>query len=916
MANIKPMVRLTPNQLRQKHEFVTRYLKAKNAAEGSTVDSNANVHTKNIATLSAEFHKDINIQYNRFNMEQSITELYGPELAEKYINDLENHLIYKHDESASPGMPYCVAISLYPFLEHGLTKLGGQAKSPKHLYSFCGSFINLVFAVSAQFAGACATVEFLMYFDYFAKKDYGDNYLETDSKIIENFLQHVVYCLNQPAAARGFQCVREDTTQLSTPNGFKYLSELKEGDECYVWKDGKIAIEKIKKLNVYDFDGELIQFKGRNYQQTVTPNHRVLYKKPNTGEYSISEARNLVGHSKLSLPIGSTGIEKEDYVFNDEMLQLLVAVLTDGSIDENGRIKIYKSKNRYGYSEIPLWLEKLGIGFTETEIKTNEFGDMVTFNIPSVEANVLTRQLKNTKKEIPHFFKLLSKRQIDLVLDTWAKFDGLYDENHNQLLQCDNDDIRNMLQELAILAGRGSEIFDREMTKFNSNETCTVKYVKLFKRTDKRISEYNSIPYKGNVWCPTTDAGIVIFREENGIPYITGNSVFWNISIFDKFFFESLFGSFMFPDGTKPEFESLNKLQKFFMEWFRKERTKAVLTYPVVTEASLNDKETGLPLDADFAYFCAEQRAKGNSFFSYNDTNAAALASCCRMKNDLDVDFSYSLGAGGVSTGSTSVITININKAIQENVDIDSLIYDVQRYQIAHRKMIESFQEAKMLPVYDAGFIDLKNQYLTLGVLGIPEAAEFKGLKIKNTKEYKDFVVSILNKFYEANRKMTKETGYKFNTEMVPGENLGVKFAQWDKKSGLVVNRDCYNSYVYLPEDCEMSIPDKFELHGKEIVDHLDGGSALHLNLAEIYSTEFYLWLRELAGKTGCNYWTTNTLMGCCNDCEHNEYHVFDICPVCGSTNVSKATRIIGYLRKVSDFSPERQLEHERRFYH
>ena len=155
--------------------------------------------------MEVELNKDINIQVNRALVKRKISSLFGEDLATEYTRQIEAHEIYVHDETSLK--PYCVSISMYPFLFDGLTKLGGESRAPKHLESFCGEFVNLVFAISSQFAGALATVEFLMYFDYFAAKDYGPNYLETNEKLIANHLQHVVYAINQPAAARGYQSV-------------------------------------------------------------------------------------------------------------------------------------------------------------------------------------------------------------------------------------------------------------------------------------------------------------------------------------------------------------------------------------------------------------------------------------------------------------------------------------------------------------------------------------------------------------------------------------------------------------------------------------------------------------------------------------------------------------------------------------
>ena len=873
----------------------------------------------------------------------------------------------------------CVAITMYPFLVDGLKKLGGVSVAPTDLKSFCGEFINLVYSVSSQFLGAVATPEFLMYLDYFIRKDYSDDYLDRLSevventskqrsleKVIENCFQQVVHSMNMPAGNRGYQCVREDTTQLMTPNGFKYLSELKEGDDCYVWKDGKLYIEPIKKLNVYDFDGELYQFKGRNYQQTVTDSHRVLYKVPNTNKYNIKEAKDLFGHSKLSLPIGSEGVQVEDFPICDELLKLCIITLTDGSIDSlepndinSGRITIYKSKNRWGYKEIPELLTAMGIGYNETEINGNEYGDMVQFRIPKIESQIILRQINHTKKSLPKFLKMLSKRQIDIVLDIWSKTDGYVDDKHGVYLQCDNVDIQNDLQEIAFLGGYGTKIYKQECNKFNGSGKNFTNYVKIFKRKDKRVSEYNKVRYTGKVWCPTTDAGIVVFREENGIPYISGNSVFWNISYFDHEYFKGVFGEFRFPDGSEPKWETLSWLQKKFMKWFNEERTKYVLTFPVETMALLTDGSDDF-IDKEYADFTAEMWAEGHSFFCYLSDSPDSLSSCCRLRNSLKdnkledeehnhTTHQYSMGTASVSTGSKSVMTINLPRLVQNSAnryfkdndieivkgkqiplsrcdknllyqyireDVSEMVERVHKYQTAFNETIKDFLKANMLDVYNAGFIDIRKQYLTVGVNGITDAAEYFKIKVSDNDEYREFVNNILETINICNKKdKTRDT--MFNCEFVPAENLAAKNYNWDRKDGYWVSpdRNLYSSYFYNPEDSSLSVLDKMKLHGKEYVQYLDGGSALHANLREHLSKAQYRQLLKVAAQNGCNYFTFNILNSCCEDCGHIDKNTLDECPVCGSKNISYLTRVIGYLKKINSFSEPRQVEAAKRYY-
>jgi len=589
------MLQLNQEQINNKKDFIKDYFAAENAADGSKMDANANVSHKNIATLEAELLKDCFVQINRALVHDKIRDTFDADLAKEYMRQIEDHEIYVHDETSLK--PYCTSISMYPFLLDGLTKLGGESKAPKHLESFCGSFVNLIFAISAQFAGAVATVEFLTYFDYFARLEYGNDYLTTHKTEIQNHLQHVVYAINQPAAARGYQ------------------------------------------------------------------------------------------------------------------------------------------------------------------------------------------------------------------------------------------------------------------------------------------------------------------------------SVFWNVSLFDQHYFASMFGEFVFPDFTKPNWQTVDQLQHFFLDWLNKEREQAVLTFPVVTAAMLT--ENGQCKDQEFARKLAEQKAEGNSFFIYLSDSADSLASCCRLRNEIsDNTFSYTLGAGGVATGSINVITINMNRLVQDGRDLKTEIEKIQKYQVAYRKLMEEYKEQGALSVYDAGFISLDKQFLTIGINGMAEAAEFYNLTVGNNDEYKAFVSKHLKVIYQANQAAKKEFGYMFNTEFVPAENLGVKNSKWDKKDGYQVNRECYNSYFYVVEDDETNHLDKFVMHGQEMTQYLDGGSALHLNLDEALSADAYVKLFNVAAATGCNYFCINVKITICNECEKIDKRTLHLCSSCGSENIDHGTRVIGYLKRVTSFSQGRQKEHALRHYH
>ena len=607
-------------------DFIREYSQASNAATGSKFDSNANIETKNVTTLSCEIHKEADIGINRLRMIDKITELYGTELAEKYIEQLDSHQIYRHDET-HPVFPYCVSITMYPFICEGLKSIGAPSTEPKNLQSFAGNFINLVFAISAQFAGAVATPEFLTYLDHFIRLEYGDDYYEktdvivnpiskrpkTLEKVIDDIFEQIVYSINEPAAARNFQ------------------------------------------------------------------------------------------------------------------------------------------------------------------------------------------------------------------------------------------------------------------------------------------------------------------------------SVFWNIAYFDHTYFNAIFEDFVFPDGDEPKWESVSWLQKHFMEWFNNERLRNYLTFPVETVNLVYDKESKQYIDKEWADFTAEMWSKGHSFFCYNSDSADSLSSCCRLKNGItDNVFSYTLGAGGISTGSKAVITININRLVQDvkkksdknnldfNIELDkairSQVNDIHKYLNAFNEILKDEQSSGLLPIYDAGYISLPKQYLTIGINGLVEGAEFLGIEVTPNAEYFDYCKSILAPIQEENKKARTDE-IMFNTEYVPAENLGVKNAEWDRKAGYYVPRDCYNSYFFKVEDQELSVLDKMILHGQQVVQYLDGGSACHLNLEEHLDKTQYRALLDIAAKIGCSYLTFNIPNTICNKCGHISKHKEAACEKCGSTDLDYITRVIGYAKRVSKYSEARQKEARRRVY-
>lgn len=395
-------------------------------------------------------------------------------------------------------------------------------------------------------------------------------------------------------------------------------------------------------------------------------------------------------------------------------------------------------------------------------------------------------------------------------------------------------------------------------------------------------------------------------------------SIFRNIAYFDHDYFEAIFKDFVFPDGDLPKWETTKELQKLFMKWFNKERLKQILTFPVETANMHTDGKTYT--DPETADFMAEMWAEGASFFMYQSESVDSLSSCCRLRNGIeDNTFSFTLGAGGIETGSKGVITLNLNRIVQDwyNSEDSDLLSDyirkivqrVHKYLKAFNEIMWWYKKGGILTIYEAGFIDLDKQYLTIGINGFVEGAEFLGIPIDaNDNNYKQYAKDILETIKEENVKARTEH-CKFNTEFVPAESLGVKNAKWDKKDGYKVPRDCYNSYFYVVEDPEVDPVIKFRFQGKDFIAHLDGGSALHNNLDEHLSKEQYRLLMDVAVAEGCNYFTYNVMNTICNHCGYISKHTLDKCPKCGSEDLDYATRIIGYLKRISNFSAGRQIE-------
>ncbi len=167
----------------RKLDFLISYCDARNPASGSKYDANANVENKNIATLIGELPKSNFIRLNRRLLTDRLKDMYSKEIADKYLDLLNRHFIYKNDETSMAN--YCASITMYPWLVGGTLSIGGNSTVPTNLKSFCGGFINMVFMVSSMLSGACATPEFLMYMNYFVGLEYGKDYYKHADDVVD-----------------------------------------------------------------------------------------------------------------------------------------------------------------------------------------------------------------------------------------------------------------------------------------------------------------------------------------------------------------------------------------------------------------------------------------------------------------------------------------------------------------------------------------------------------------------------------------------------------------------------------------------------------------------------------------------------------------------------------------------------------
>lgn len=1012
-------------------DFIKEYSKASNAATGSKFDANANVESKNVATLSTEMHKEANIGINRLQMFNKIYQMWGEDLAYEYIRQLESHELYKHDET-HPCAPYTYSAKEVVYVK---TPYGNKLISFEDLYDLCNSEEFLVDEEKEVYCKYPKSGEYqILDKDGFTnisrlvkkqrhrdlvrvKTAFGEDLIVTDNHplIISEDVNDTIDAeksLNE--------------SQLRVKTNIEFLGKEEEDISCFpytIQKFGNYHVSQPSQQATYAFlknvvkmDRELGYVIGffigdGNYVANVDGSIQYI-------SFTQKERATLDRIAEIiyeHFGIGGT-IRYRDDVSNCWSLQIrsieivylfhtilginhyaqhktlptnifdynkdFALGIIEGLIDSDGTVCCDRSSvsirlsSRTAIMQLSMLMHSMGFtggnGYQNApfsnnkKIKTNYSIFAFQFSVREndfveLQGSYKVRQILNLSNGGQKYTYGWSKITQVTKVDNGSFLDDnyyIYDittDSHSFIcngLWCHNCAAISMYPFLfdGLKSIGGPSTAPKNLNSFCGNFVNLVfavssqfagaiatpeflPYMDYFIRKEYGDDYYldTSVVVVNSKTRPRTLKQYiedcfeqVVYSINEPAAARNFQSVFWNISYFDKGYFTSIFEDFVFPDGTLPQWESTSWLQKCFMSWFNKERTRNYLTFPVETVNLLYDKETKKYSDDDWYEFTAKMWANGHSFFCYNSDSADALSSCCRLKSELNDDvFSYTLGAGGISTGSKSVITININRLVQDakknGEDVGDRIREqvrkIHKYQLSYNAILEEELKDGLMPVYDAGYISLKKQYLTIGINGLVEGAEFLGIKVGDNQEYFDYCESILKPIYEENKRARKEYDWMFNTEYVPAENLGVKNAQWDRKSGYFVPRDCYNSYFFIVEDDSLSIMDKMILHGDKVVKYLDGGSACHINLEEHLDEEQYKKLLDFAAQVGCSYFTFNVPNMVCNECNHISKHYLKKCPKCGSTNLDYITRVIGYAKRVSNYSEARQQEEHRRFY-
>lgn len=982
---------------KSKYQFVQRFVKSDNTAN-ATIDDNSNVGTKGIGVLNAEIHKEDNKNTNMYLWEHWMHKLY-PDFNTKIMERDFNTILYPHDASSQVMMPYCMAISMYHFLTRGLQDLGGKSAVPKNIDSFCGIYCNLVFALASEVKGAVATPEFLMYMDYFCRKEWGDDYYNKSDVIItsphckrqktikyqiQQYFQHVTYGINQIAGSRGMQspftnfsffdkyffegmfgdfyfpdgtrpiwestnwlqklylhwlnqerlkciltfpvcsyaCLIEDG-KFKDEETFDFIcEEYAEGNSFFLytsdsvdslssccftpetkvlWKSSTkgVQLTTLKELddlkwepdkknlrifhNGFWIKGKTIKTKNTDFYRVETSNHKVYYMTDNhinvtfDGEKKTKDLK--VGDYLMFNTQSLQAIPEKDENLTYEQGFAVGAFLGDGSFGNRFKSGIIYDIN---YSQN---INKYKSCMDYVTKAAQQLGSSNTCSLGSVYNSVYPVRI--------------SSKELVAFIQRWTNWtEGTHANNKELNLDC-------LLQSYEFRKGILDGWYNTDGGNSNKCYTTSTKLKDCMEVLITSLGMNSIIDLSDR-----TDEKVIIREKE-----YDRNYPLWCVRWYEPC-----------NKGNMPNIYRWKNNSQYFM----------------VTSI----EHIGECPEETYSY-CIECYDSSNPYFTLP---SGLITHNCRLQNAIsDNTFNFTNGQIGVMTGSKNVITLDLNRIIQDwskcedeslEADIPSnnalyfkarsngkgiflkdylirILNRVYMYHTAYNSMLHWAKDSGLFKAYDAGFIDLDKQYLTIGINGLNQAAEFLGMKCNNNEDYKEFCGFIFDTIKEQNS-LHKTKHEMFNCEQVPAESAAIKLYNRDKKDKYWVPEDTnlYASYVFKPNDPDISILDKIVLHSSEFAsDKLDGGQAAHLNLDSHLSKEQYRKLLTFAAEKGCKYLTFNVPNSECQDCGYITKVPITKCPKCGSIHIDYYDRVIGYLTKIKNWSAGRQNEQKTRVY-